>query len=455
MIPFGTQKAPSPAAVLPYYVTAAVIFLILTLLLLFSAGDFTGHFFQPHILAITHLATLGWGTMIIFGASHQLLPVVMEVHLYSEKLAKWCYALLLPGIILLTVSFWLFIPGFWMEAGALLILLSVVLYAINVYGTAKQNKKWTISAECMVTASWWLVFTAILGTLLVFNLRFAFFPNDHLYYLKIHAHLGMAGWFLLLIMGVASRLIPMFLLSHHEPGVYVRTAYYLLNAALLGFLVMGFIFNTEKYWPACALLVLAAVILYILFVRKTYRVAVRVKKIDMPMKVSLVAIGLMILPFVLLTLLAFLNENSPIVVPLSMAYGISIIGGFITAIILGQTFKTLPFIVWMNRYKKLIGKMKTPLPKELYMEKWVTYQFYCYVAGILLTLAGVILKFTSLIIAGSIGLVLTAICYNINVFFAITHKVKEEPLNVRREHQPNGSTRISESGGRTTTTSGI
>ncbi len=455
MIPFGTQKAPSPAAVLPYYVTAAIIFLVLTLLMAFSAADFTGHFFQPHILAITHLATLGWGTMIIFGASHQLLPVVMEVHLYSEKLAKWCYALLLPGVILLTVSFWIFATGLLMETGALLILSSVVLYSVNVYRTARQNNKWTISAECMVTASWWLLFTALLGTLLVFNLRFAFFPQDHLYYLKIHAHLGMAGWFLLLIMGVASRLIPMFLLSHHEPGMYVRTAYYLINIALVGFLVMGFIFNTEKYWPVCALLVLVAVVLYFVFIKQTYRVAVRKKKMDMPMRVSLVAIALMIIPFILLTVLAFTSGADPLAIPLSMAYGMSILGGFITAIILGQTFKTLPFIVWMNRYKKLIGKMKTPLPKELYKEKWVSYQFYCYIMGMIMSLTGVIMKLTPLILAGSIALVLTAVCYNMNVFFAITHKVKEAPLNVGRTHQHHGSSRISESGGRTTTSSGL
>lgn len=246
MIPFGTQRAPSPSVVLPYYATAAIVFFILSALMLFSAVNLTGHYFQPHLLAITHLATLGWGTMMIFGASHQLLPVVMEVHLYSEKLAKWCYALLLPGVILLTFSFWIFTPDWLMITGALLILLSTILYAINVYGTARQNKKWTISAECMVTASWWLVLTALLGTLLVFNLRYPFFPNEHLYYLKIHAHLGIAGWFLLLIMGVASRLIPMFLLSHHEPGKPVKIAYYCINISLIGLLIMGFIFNTEK-----------------------------------------------------------------------------------------------------------------------------------------------------------------------------------------------------------------
>jgi hypothetical protein len=424
MIPFGTQKAPSPSVVLPYYVTAAFAFLVLTVLMLISGTSFTGHYFQPHILTITHLAALGWGTMMIFGASHQLLPVVMEVHLFSEKLAKWCYGLLLPGIILLTVSFWRFTPGVPMEAGALLILSAVILYVINVQRTARQNKKWTISSECIVTAAWWLLLTAILGTLLVFNLRYPFFPQDHLYYLKIHAHLGMAGWFLLMIMGVASRLIPMFLLSHHEPGKPVRIAYYCINASLLGFLIMAFLFNTERYWPVFALIALAGVIAYGIFVRRAYKKAMR-KKMDRPMKITMIAIILMLVPFLLLIVLAFLSpEAGGEIVTFSLAYGISILGGFITAIILGQTFKTLPFIVWMHRYKKLIGKTKTPLPRELYRDHWVNYQFYAYLLGYAALLAGVLTRVQWLITLGCAGFFITAVCYNINVFLTVTHQVK-------------------------------
>lgn len=423
MTPFGTQRAPSPSVVLPFYVTGAIVFFILTLLMLLSSSSFAGHYFQPHILTFTHLAALGWGTMIIFGASHQLLPVVMEVPLYSEKLAKWCYALLLPGVILLTASFWSFAIGWTMEAGALLILSAVILYNINVFGTARQNKKWTISAECIITASIWLLLTAVLGTLLVYNLRYAFFPNDHLYYLKIHAHLGMAGWFLLLIMGVSSRLIPMFLLSHHEPGKQVKLSYYCINIALIGYLVMAFIFNTEKYWPVWAVIGLIGVISFFIFVRKTFQEAIR-KKMDIPMQITMVAVMLMVVPFILLLILTFLSPAAGKQdVTFSLAYGVSILGGFITAILLGQTFKTLPFIVWMSRYKKLIGKMKTPLPRELFRDRLVGYQFYAYITGYAGLLAGILTGWHWLIMAGCLLLFLTAICYNINVFLTLNHKV--------------------------------
>jgi hypothetical protein len=420
MIPFGTQKAPSPSAVLPFYVTAAIAFAVLTALMLISSVSFTGHYFQPHILAITHLAALGWGTMLIFGASHQLLPVVMEVHLFSEKLARWCYFLLLPGIVLLAVSFWVFDVGVSMELGALLILSAVTLYAINVYRTARQNSKWTITAECIVTASGWLWLTVLLGTLLVFNFRYPFFPRDSLYYLKIHAHLGMAGWFLLLVMGVASRLIPLFLLSHQEPGRQVGIAYYCINGALIGFVVMAFLFHTEKYWPVFAVVALAGVISYGLFVRRAWEGAVR-KKMDMPMKITMTAIVLMIVPFLLLAVLAFLSPGRQ-AVAFSLAYGISILGGFITAIMLGQTFKTLPFIVWMHRYKKLIGKTKTPLPRELYRDGWIHAQFYAYLLGYAALITGVLTHVPWLITVGCAALFITAVCYNVNVLMTVAHR---------------------------------
>jgi len=361
MVPFGTQKAPSKYVVLPFYIAAGLAFLVLSVMLLFSAADFTGHYFHPHILAITHTATLGWVTMIIFGASYQLLPVVIEVQLYSEKLAKWSFGLLLPGVILLVIAFWKYRLGLLMEAGASIIVLATILYSINVYKTATQNKNLNITAELIVTASFWLVITAIFGLLLAINLRHPFFPREHLYYLKMHAHLGMVGWFLMLIMGVGSKLIPLFLLSDHEPGNYVKVSYYCVNIAVLGLLVMGFFFNTLKYWPVAAVLVLVAAVCYAVFARRTYKEAAR-KRTDQPMTLTLIALGMMFLPFLLLAVLAFMKDSNPLLPSISIAYGISAIGGFVTAMILGLNFKTLPFLVWMNRYRKLRGKVKIPLP---------------------------------------------------------------------------------------------
>src|SRR5699024_11251371 len=133
-------------------------------------------------------------------------------------------------------------------------------------------------------------------------------------------------------MGVGGKLIPMFLLSHKEPGIFVKVSYYGINIALLGFLIMAFVFNTLAYWPVFALIGAVSVLSYIVFVRKAYKEAAR-KKTELPMTITLVAIGLMILPITLLLVLALLPKGNPEVVPLSLAYGISVFGGYITAII--------------------------------------------------------------------------------------------------------------------------
>ncbi|HMW94063.1 MAG TPA: hypothetical protein PKE67_04135, partial [Chitinophagales bacterium] len=71
----GLQQTTSYKVVIPFYVYAAVSLLIGTILLFFHTDIAHQHYFHPYTLAITHTMALGWGTMIIFGASHQLLPV--------------------------------------------------------------------------------------------------------------------------------------------------------------------------------------------------------------------------------------------------------------------------------------------------------------------------------------------------------------------------------------------
>src|SRR6185312_11428960 len=104
-------KAPKNNAVLPFYGTAAVFFLVLTGMLLVSPTALVGHYFQPHLLAMVHTAALGWGTMVIFGASYQLLPVICERELYSSWTAMLSYFFLTSGAIFLILSFWLFRTG--------------------------------------------------------------------------------------------------------------------------------------------------------------------------------------------------------------------------------------------------------------------------------------------------------------------------------------------------------
>lgn len=225
-------KTTSWKVVLPFYGYAAIAFLIATILLLFSASDITSHYFLPHTLAIIHIMALGWGTMMILGASHQLVPVLIEGKLYSNKLAYASFTFAAIGIPLLVNGFYVFNMGLHTQCGGILIILSVIAYLINLAASMVKSKQENVHAFFIFTAALWLLATAIVGLLLLYNFTEPLLPKGSLNYLPVHAHIGIVGWFLLLVMGVGSRLIPMFLISKYNNTRQLWWIYGLINGGL-------------------------------------------------------------------------------------------------------------------------------------------------------------------------------------------------------------------------------
>lgn len=411
-----TQYLPKKRTILPYYVIAAFSFLIVNLLTFFSVSKFSAHFFQPALLAITHLTVLGWATMIIIGASNQLIPVITDCKLYSNKLPVICLILLVPGVSMVVYSFWKFHLSFMMYGGVFLVLSALILHSINMFISSATAPKANVALDFILTAHVWLIITAVLGIVLLLNLRFGFLPSDNLYYLQVHASLGMVGWFLLLVIGVSSRLLPMFLLSRKEKKVYLNIAWYFINSGLVLFFVDGLILNSRVGKIFYAALILAGVLFYLAYVKTCFASGLR-KKIDAGMKQSLLAIGLIALPFILFIIANLYLKNAPS--SLIIGYGYSFFAGFISTLIMGQTFKTLPFIVWMHITKA--GLNTTVQPKDLYKERLVLLQMFLYVTGFLSFLSGILLPLTSLRYAGSTLMAFAAFVY----FGHVVHILKQ------------------------------
>ncbi|RNI24135.1 hypothetical protein [Rufibacter latericius] len=418
------SNSPSKWVVLPHYAFAALSFLTLTLLLLFSTDAFGGHYFHPKLLTLTHVAVLGWATMTIFGALYQLLPVVLEGKLYSEKLALWTFGLLGTGTILLAYSFWFFQVGLPMHLAACCLLISFLLFNINILQTARKAPKWTVEADFILTSAAWLLLTGFIGLLMAVNFSTPFLPQDHVHYLKLHAHIGMAGWFLLLIIGVGSKLIPMFLLAHVEGTKHLNWSYNLINAGLVLF-IFDHLFVHTRFLPLYAALVVGGVGAFLLFLREAKKSRQRTD-IDLGMQQTFVALALLVVPLVLVLVVSSQIElPAAVMSSLYLVYGLSIFLGFVTALILGQTFKTLPFIVWMHAYEDLVGRFQTPLPKDLYSHTLLRWQNISYLLGFVGLVAGVLLREPTVILVGAIVLTIAAVLYTVNVFHLLLHKVSD------------------------------
>ena len=409
------HQIPGKKAIIPYYAAGAMSLVIIGLLTFISRKDFGGHFFQPHLLAITHLTVLGWGTMVIMGASNQLIPVITDQKLYSERVSIAVFLSLTIGTCLLVHSFWNFELGILMLTGATLVLTAFILHAVNMFLTSKKAQKNNIIVDFVLTAHIWLIVTGTIGATLLLNFRFGFLPADHLHYLKVHASVGMAGWFLLLIIGVSSRLIPMFLLSRKEAKKYLTAAYYLINGGLVLLLIEGMGLHSTRWHVVYIALIIGGLLFYLVYIRHCFKSAIR-KKLDAGMKQTFIALGVVTLPFLFLMIAIFSYSQTP--VSIITAYGYSFFAGFITILIMGQTFKTLPFIVWMHLTKP--EKLAQLQPKDLYNEHLVVLQTLIYLPGFLLFLSGILLKLQVFIYAGSLLMLGVSVLYFGHVLYVIS-----------------------------------
>src|SRR5690606_37537565 len=406
-----------------FYIYASLGFLSGTILLLCSTEAVGAHYFNPQTLAITHTMALPWGSMIIFVASHQLLPVLVEGKLDSDRLAYLTFGFTAVGISLLIYGFYIFDMGLFAQSGAILINIGVLCYLANVLGSAFKSSRRNVHAWYVISAAVWLFTTTFFGLLLVLNFRTPILPGNSVDYLGIHAHLGIVGWFVLMVVGVGSRLIPMFLISKYANDKILWLIFILLNTALIVFsaIYLTDLLATLFYVPIG--MGLAAVLLFGKYCYNAYKVRIR-KSIDPQVKTSLISVAQMLLPFValIITLLFLPNGVFPRAATL---YGFCIFFGWITAIILGMTFKTMPFIIWNKVYHNKAHQGKTPAPKEIFNDDVYKIMLYCYLGGFVVFILGIVLLNSIILKTSALALLISAMLYVYNVMITAGHKSRQ------------------------------
>ena len=428
----STDKAPSASVVVPHFVVGALGFLTLSVLILRSSASFLGHYYQPELLVITHIAALGWVTMIIFGALYQLIPVVFETALFSEAMAKinlWAFTL---GVVLLVYAFGTNSLGALLSWASALTFLSLIMFAVNILLSVRKATRQNYSSRFIVTAVFWLLFTATMGFLLALNHTFTFLDVSNFRFLKIHAHFGILGWFLQLIMGIASVLVPMFLVSHDLDERKLKKAYWLVNIGLTLLVAEWFLNGKGAFKPLSVVLIIAGIVFFLLYLWDAYKNKLR--KLDIGMKLTMVAFTAIALPLILGIVLGFhFYTGKGMPQNLSTLYGFTIFFAFITPLILGQTYKTLPFIIWLNRYQLLVGKKKIPMPADLFSTKIAAAHLWTYVGAILFLTTGILASSQFVMTLGASLLVATALLYGINIGIILHHKTSIEALETKQE----------------------
>lgn len=418
----GLQKTTDHRVVVPFYTYASLSLVVGTVLLMLNSNLPESHYFNPPTLAITHIMALGWGSMMILGASYQLLPVLIEGELDSNGLTYASLIAMGIGIPILSYAFYIFELGNLAIIGAILVNLGVIFYVANVLSSSFKSKRRNVHAWFIITASIWLFSATFLGLILLLNFSSFILPENSVNYLSLHAHLGIIGWFLLLVIGVGSRLIPMFLISMYANEKLLWQVFALINVGLTAFIIIFLFKLNQAFYYIPLALILGGVVGFANYCYQSYKVRIR-KKVDEQVKTSFIAVGQMLIPIVVLLVILLIIPASKHP-KTAIIYGFSIFFGWITAIIYGMTYKTLPFIVWNKSYHRKAHKGKTPAPKDLFNEKAFTAMLITYLVGFTGFIIGIILLNNILLKAGTISLLIAALLYVFNTFKVLYHKPK-------------------------------
>ena len=252
--------APSVALPLRFILTGLAALLVGAGWLTARPIILAGYHYSPEVVAVTHLFVLGWICTVIMGAMYQLVPVALETRLHSERLARWHYGLHVIGFIGKVAMFQIWNLKQVGHFGSILAI-GAGLFVYNLTRTLARIPRWNVVAFGIASCLSWLSFTILAGLFLASAKCWPQInPFQPIAAMHAHAHLGGLGFFVMMIVAISYKLVPMFTLSEVQNARRTGWSLSLLNTGLAGVFVTVLISSPWKL--AFAFVVLGGLTLY-------------------------------------------------------------------------------------------------------------------------------------------------------------------------------------------------
>ena len=411
----------SLALPLAFMVTGLMALFSVVVWLIVQPEILATYHYSTNAVAITHLFALGWLCSVVMGAMYQLVPVALETKLYSERLVfpQWIFHVVgFTGMVLAFHAWNMELVGCFGAVFAT----GVCLFVYNIIRTLWCIPKWNVVALSVGSAIAWILLAITAGLLLAaaktghanFMLRFSPLGAMH-----AHAHLGVVGFFIMLIVGVSYKLIPMFTLSEIQNPRRAVGSIILLNLGLAGSFISVLLLLTLR--PVFAVVTVAALVLYAAELISILRARKR-RALDWGVRYFLTAIALLaplsvaalVLSWPHLPLNSFTNQ-------LENVYGFLAFFGVISFAVVGMLYKIIPFLVWFGTYSRHIGLARVPALAEMYSARLQMAGYWTFLAALLATSAGIMSGGGMIVRAGCILLAASLATLAINVGKILSH----------------------------------
>lgn len=185
------------------------------------AGDLAGgNLFAPRVMAATHALTLGVLTTMIFGALYQFFPATLGVGTRNIRVAHQTFWTLQAGVLVLVLGFWRWLPGLFL-AGWFLLFLAVAGLSWNLLPQRRRATQGHLVGR-YVSAGHMALGLAMALALARIGEPLGWWMVSRTGFIAAHFHLAALGFVTLTIIGVGSRMVPMFLFAQAAPSWPLR-----------------------------------------------------------------------------------------------------------------------------------------------------------------------------------------------------------------------------------------
>jgi len=410
----ATDMAPPFILVAHYFIAGAIFYAITAFLLPFFANEIGGHFLSSSIASLMHLYLLGFVMMIIFGAMYQLIPVVLEIPIFSKDFAYVQFYMFTIGILIFTYALWDESYIAMLPYGAILMYISMLIFVVNIFLTYKNIEKWDIVAKFVLASNVFLLTGVSVGFVIALTIIYGFDLNM-LSLVGLHVSTTIFGYVIMTIMGVGMILLPMFSLSHGFSQKPINGAFYSGVIGLLLFTCNTFL-NIEILLYIAVILMVCSVLLGLYQMVVIFKTRIR-KQNDFWAKNMIASFYSILLSFAFLIYAILSKDDS-----FYLLFGYTLFFGFFTFFIVGHIYKILPFLVWYQRYSPLVGKIKVPMLNEMIVEKVADIQFWLTFVGVFLSIGAILFNIEILFQIGTLIMGLGTLLVMYNIYFTLAYR---------------------------------
>ncbi|MHB1076620.1 hypothetical protein [Thiobacillus sp.] len=411
------EQAPPFSLPLRFFLTAPLFLLAAALLIVLGPASLASRW-TPQALALTHALTLGFLAMVMLGALMQMLPVVAGSPLPMPRLVAWLTQVPLAlGTAALMIGFLAAEP---IAFGIAIVLLGIgfaVFLAAAVISLVRATGNVTVWGMRLAVLSLGLTF--MLGLVLALMRAGIVIPPASAAMLAAHLALGLLGWVLLLVIGVAFQVVPMFQITPPYPSWLSRWMTPVLFVLLLIHAA------TPGLPPRVVTLVeagLAAGILLFAVITLGLQARRRRKLPDVTLDFWRLGMTSLIASVTVWIVAQFSPAWADSdAYPLLLA--VLFIGGFAVSVVNGMLYKIVPFLAWFHLQAQLQARAGSiPTMKDMIAEGRTRWQFRFHLAACGLLTWG--LFWPSLAHAGGLMLALSALLLEINLLSAVRRFVR-------------------------------